>query len=545
MGKQYRWGTAAGALFIALGATGCSSEEATPDATKPTPTYSEDVAPLLDAHCTTCHQEGGIAPVAFTDYASVKKYAGEIAEKTTARAMPPMPVNNDGSCNTYSNARWLTAQEIETFAAWAEAGAPAGDADVERHPPEPPPALEDPDAIVDIGTDYTPDSSLGQDDYRCFVVDAPTDRLEFVTEYQVIPGDSRVVHHVIAYQPSSEEAVANAEALDASSDGPGYTCFGSSGVDAEPLALWAPGAGSIAMPKNTGVRLAAGRKLIVQIHYNLENGVFPDRTRLALRFAKEPVITGQYWAAVNQDFVAPPGRELFESSATNGFPQPTSFRVHGAIPHMHTLGSTMHVTAEGKTSQCLVDVDRWDFHWQNAWWYQKPLDLKDVSALNITCGFDTRSRSESVAWGDSTTDEMCISYFYVTTSDMPDPVVSCDDADNPLFGSCFEDFLAGCYEPDLGGMCSVTDGTTLEWSDGSKIMLAGDAVGLYGPGDEEPCIGIAGDQKGVTLTRGDDTLGYSEVGDHLAFVCPDGSTLNATPFHLSEYGICRGLACPQ
>jgi hypothetical protein len=282
----------------------------------------------------------------------------------------------------------------------------------------------------------------------------------------------------------------------------------------------------------------------VQIHYNLENGVFPDRTRLALRFAKEPVITGQYWAAANQDFVAPPGRELFESSATNGFQQPTSFRVHGALPHMHTLGRTMHVSAESKTSQCLVDVDRWDFHWQNAWWYEKPLDLKDVVALNITCGFDTRSRTESVAWGDSTSDEMCISYFYVTTSDMPDPVVSCDDAENPLFGSCFEDLLSGCYEPDLGGMCSVTDGT-LEWTDGSKIMLAGDAVGLYGPEDEEPCIGITGDQKGVTLTRGDDTLTYAEMGDHLVVTCPDGSTLNATRFQLNEYGICRGLACTQ
>ena len=546
MGKQYRWGTAAGALFFVLGAAGCSSSEETkPGATPPTPTYSEDVAPLLDAHCTTCHQEGGIAPVAFTDYATVKKYAGDIADKTTAREMPPMPVNNDGSCNTYSNARWLTSEEIQTFAAWAKGGAPAGDADVERQPPDPPPTLEDPDAIVDIGTDYTPDASLGQDDYRCFVVDAPTDEAEFVTEYQMIPGDSRVVHHVIVYQPATEQAVTDAEALDAATDGDGYTCFGSAGVEASPLALWAPGAGSIAFPKGTGVKLAAGRKLIVQIHYNLENGVYPDRTRVALRYAKEPVITGQYWAAVNDQFVVPPGREHVEASATNGFDQPASFKVHGALPHMHTLGRTLHVSAEGKTSQCLVDVDRWDFHWQNAWWYDTPLALKDVAALNITCGFDTRSRTESVRWGDSTTDEMCISYFYVTTSDMPDPVVSCDDTENPLFGSCFEDFLAGCYEPDLGGMCSVSGGTTLEWSDGSKIMLAGDAVGFYGPGDEEPCIGIAGDQTGVTLTRGDDALTYAQMGEQIVVGCPDGSTVNATGFQLQEYGICRGLACPQ
>ena len=530
---------------MVLGAAGCSSSEAPTAGSTPTPTYSEDVAPLLDAHCTTCHQAGGIAPFALTDYASAKTYAGKIAEKTTAREMPPMPVNNDGSCNTYTNARWLSKEEIQTFAAWAKGGAPAGDANVERHLPDPPPTLDDPDAVVDIGTDYTPDMSLGQDDYRCFVVDAPTDKREFVTEYQVIPGDARVVHHVIVYQPSSDDAVANAEALDAASVGDGYTCFGSSGVDADPLALWAPGAGSIAHPAGTGLRLAAGRKLIVQIHYNLENGVYPDRTRVALRFAKEPVITGQYWAAANTDMVVPPGRAHVESSATNGFPEPTTFKVHGAIPHMHTLGRTLRVTAEGKDSQCLVDVDRWDFHWQNAWWYDEPLELKDVAALNITCGFDTRTRTETVRWGDSTTDEMCISYFYVTTSDKPDPVVSCDDKANPLFGSCFEDFLAGCFEPDLGGMCGASDQTTLEWSDGSKIMTAGDAPGLYGPDDDKPCIGIAGTAKGVTLTRGDDTLTYAPMGDHLVFGCPDGSTLDATGFQLHEYGVCRGLACPD
>lgn len=543
MGTTIRWGAVAGVLFVVLGVTGCSSSEE-PTA-GPTPTYSKDIAPLLDAHCTTCHQAGGIAPVAFMDYASTKKYAGEIAEKTTAREMPPMPVNNDGSCNTYSNARWLSNEEIQTFAAWAKAGAPAGDATVVSQPPAPPPTLENPDVVVDIGTEYTPDASLGQDDYRCFVVDAPTDQVEFVTEYQMLPGDARVVHHAILYQPASEQAVTDAESLDAASAGAGYTCFGSSGVDAEPLALWAPGAGSIAFPKNTGVRLAAGRKLVMQIHYNLANGVYPDRTRVALRFAKEPVITGQYWYAVNQDLVAPPGREHVESSATNGFEQPMTFKVHGALPHMHTLGRTLRVTAEGKDSQCLVDVDRWDFHWQNAWWYDEPLELKDIAALDITCGFDTRSRTESVRWGDSTSDEMCISYFYVTTSDVPDPVVSCDDTENPLFGSCFEDFLAGCYEPDLGGMCSVTDGTTLDWTDGSKIMLAGDTAGLYGPGDEEPCIGFAADQTSVTFTRGDDTVSYSRMGDHNAFTCPDGSTLDVTGFQFHEYAVCRGLACAE
>src|SRR5512138_1758061 len=89
-------------------------------------TYSEDVAPILRENCATCHQRGGIAPFVLTDYASARAHASEIATETRARAMPPMPVNNDGSCNTYSNARWLTSEEIATLGAWAQAGAPEG-----------------------------------------------------------------------------------------------------------------------------------------------------------------------------------------------------------------------------------------------------------------------------------------------------------------------------------------------------------------------------------------------------------------------------------
>jgi len=535
MGNGLSWGVLAGALLGAVGVFGCGADA-------PAPTYSTDVAPLLDEHCTSCHQTGGIAPFVLTDYASAKARADDIAGATARREMPPMPVNNDGSCNRYSNARWLSSDEIETLGAWAKAGAPEGGARAPHAPAPKPPTLEDPDAVVDIGVVYTPDASLGQDDYRCFVVPAPTEVLEYVTDYEVIPGDSRVVHHAIVYQPSGPDAVADAHALDDASPGDGYTCFGSSGIEAEPLALWAPGTGSVAFPKGTGVPLAGGRELVVQIHYNLENGVFPDRTQVALRFAREPVITGRYWDAANTEMVLAPGLKHVESTATNGLEQATTFTVHGAMPHMHTLGRTLRVDAHGTKDACLVDVDRWDFHWQNAWWYDQPVTLSKVTALEITCGFDTTSRTESVRWGDSTTDEMCISYFYVTTSDAPDPVVSCTDAENPLFGSCFDSLLDGCFEPDVGGSCSVLEGT-LEWADGSKVVTQGAAAGLYGPGDDEACIGIASADGGVLLTRGDDTVSYAQSSDGFLVSCPDGSIVTATPFQAYEFSVCRGLNC--
>ena len=81
----------------------------------------------------------------------------------------------------------------------------------------------------------------------------------------------------------------------------------------------------------------------------------------------------------------------------------------------HTLGLKLHVDAATTSAKrCLVDVDRWDFHWQNAWWYAEPLTLDLFKSVNISCTYDTRGRTTPVTWGEGTSDEMCLAYLYAT-----------------------------------------------------------------------------------------------------------------------------------
>jgi hypothetical protein len=65
-------------------------------------------------------------------------------------------------------------------------------------------------------------------------------------------------------------------------------------------------------------------------------------------------------------------------------------------------------------STCLVNVDRWNFNWQNAWWYTTPIVGNGVTSFTLSCGYDTRERTMPVTWGEGTMDEMCIVYLYVT-----------------------------------------------------------------------------------------------------------------------------------
>lgn len=395
------------------GGAGPSSGGATPGRTSEV-TWYEDVAPIVYENCVACHRPGEIAPFSLLDYEQASSVASLVAQVTRERRMPPMPVDNTGECNTYSNARWLTDDEIATIQAWFEGGAAMGDPENALSEPPGPADLADPDAVLDAGVDYLPDASR-PDDYRCFVLPSPVEQSQFLTAYQVVPGDARIVHHVIVYHPTSDTAAEEARALDEAEEGPGYTCFGSPGVSAEPRVLWAPGTAAVRMPAGTGTVLAGGRDLILQIHYNTLPGSFPDRTSVKLEISPTVGTQAQFIPIADLEMQLQPLQAQAVTTASFSVDDPVPVTLYGALPHMHTLGHTLEVTATSSgTDQCLVKVDRWDFHWQNAWWYAEPLKLPAMDSIRITCGYDTRSRTDVVTWGDGTADEMCLAYFYLS-----------------------------------------------------------------------------------------------------------------------------------
>ena len=81
-------------------------------------------------------------------------------------------------------------------------------------------------------TAYTPSApyGTGTDDYRCFVLDPHLHQDAFITGLNILPGQPKVVHHVILFRvpPSSVPA---AEAKDAAEKGEGWTCFGGTGLE--------------------------------------------------------------------------------------------------------------------------------------------------------------------------------------------------------------------------------------------------------------------------------------------------------------------------
>ena len=73
----------------ALTAAPRAQSSAPASSTSAAPTYSKDVAPILYAHCTTCHRPGEIAPMSLLTFKDARPWVKSIGTRVSAGTMPP------------------------------------------------------------------------------------------------------------------------------------------------------------------------------------------------------------------------------------------------------------------------------------------------------------------------------------------------------------------------------------------------------------------------------------------------------------------------
>jgi hypothetical protein len=388
-------------------------------ASTPTPTFYQDVLPILETHCTSCHAEGQIGPFPLGTYEQAAPFAPAIAGAVASGSMPPWPPSAD--CNRYVGERSLEASAIDILQAWADGGAPEGDAGQPVHGSPSAVGLSRVDIEVPIPEPYTPPAEPN-DDYRCFLLPLQSPQDVYVTGFGVRPGNAAIVHHVIAYL-ARPELLPTYEALDSAEDGPGWTCFGGPGgddvqTDAPWLGGWVPGSLGDDYPEGTGILVPAGSSAVVQIHYNtdyVEPG--PDQTWLQAKVAstvERPASLLKWYDprwVQDLDMPIPAGEPdvVHTYEATN--PVGLDGLVWAVGLHQHLLGTKSSLHAGDK---CLLDIPEWDFHWQGNYFLQEPIAVGAADSLRIECHFDNSAGTEEVNWGEASTDEMCLGLVYAT-----------------------------------------------------------------------------------------------------------------------------------
>ncbi len=410
--------------------------------------YYRDVKPVLEARCSGCHQEGGAAPFALTEPQQVVAMKSPILQSVCARTMPPWSPHP--ACNEYQHDRSLTDEQIALIRDWVRAGAPLGAPEDAPPPVTPRTGLSRVDLELPMPEPYVPQQ--GPDDYRCFLIDWPRSEESFISGIGVVPGQTSIVHHVIAsiVPPESVDAYVQA---DAAEPGAGYTCFGGSairGADGKNIRVsmvggWAPGSMGSEFAAGTGIRVLPGSKLVVQVHYNTSAAPpVADVSKLLLkvddtvereafafpfsdpRWSREramPIPFGEsdvfhVFSYAMHDTASRMSQERLRSDAP--------LEIHAVNLHMHTRGTRASFTIErsGKEKACLLDIPRWNFHWQGFYQLARPVRLEPGDNLRIECHWNNAGFNDShglpvpavkdLNWGEGTNDEMCVAFFYAT-----------------------------------------------------------------------------------------------------------------------------------
>ena len=397
-----------------------------------TPTWSADIAPILYNHCGTCHRTGGIGPFSVETYTEVSDHAFSILDAVISREMPPWRADPD--YRHFKDENLLSDAQINAIQDWVLGGKPAGD--LSQAPPFPNFQSGSQLSQVDI-TLETPSYTVAQvtDEYRAFVIPTNVNQDKFFNEIEIDPGNDAIVHHIVVYTDPTDDPLIR----DQADPGPGFKTNGMVGnitLNATLIGEWTPGGTPIKLPPNFGYRIPANGYYIVELHFAPNNfGATDSGTQVRMKLTQPNVRELYYGVLVygdstsgllNPPFMIPANtvRTLnAELKVSDLAPVPLS--VFTLTPHAHVVCTSFKAFSykTGSTDTIpLINIPRWDFHWQGTYQLQKPLKLATNRISRAEVVYDNTSNNpenpydppQDVWWGEKTTDEML--YLFATVA---------------------------------------------------------------------------------------------------------------------------------
>ena len=93
----------------------------------PAPTFTKDIAPIIQQKCESCHRAEGMAPMSLATYEDARPYVKSILQRVSTHQMPPWQIDKTVGIQKFKNDRSLTDDQVDLITRWVDAGAPQGD----------------------------------------------------------------------------------------------------------------------------------------------------------------------------------------------------------------------------------------------------------------------------------------------------------------------------------------------------------------------------------------------------------------------------------
>jgi hypothetical protein len=384
--------------------------------------FYQDVLPILQDHCQSCHRPGQIAPIPLMTYNQAKSKAKAIGQMVRSRKMPPWFA--DPKYGHFANDPSLTAEEIETITQWVEAGAPEGN---RRDAPQ----LKlwnvngwnipQPDRVVQMPKPVRI-PARGDVEYTWQIVPTGFTEDKWVRMSELKPSTRQHVHHAVIYiRPPDSTWLRHAPKntpFTASSLGDPHLQHDAHWTDSDMLLVYAPGTSPDTWPEDMAKFVPAGSDLVFQMHYTTNGRATQDQTSVGMVFSQKPpekrVLTLQL---TNDRFEIPPETDDYRVEAWGSLPNDATLL--SFFPHMHLRGKRFeyNIVGERGNIETLLRVN-YDFYWQLTYRLAQPRPLKAGTRLQAIAWYDNSRKNPhnpdptaTVRWGDQSYEEMMVGFF--------------------------------------------------------------------------------------------------------------------------------------
>jgi tetratricopeptide (TPR) repeat protein len=397
-------------------------------------TFTKEIAPIVFKECAPCHRPGQSGPFSLLTYTDYQKRLKQIGELTASRTMPPWPL--EPGYGEFAHERRLTSQELGLIQQWVQEGGREGDP---KDLPAPPQwsegwTLGKPDLVVTLAKPYILPGD-GKDVYRNVVIPVPLAANRFVRGIELLPGNSRVVHHAFINVDQTGQSRRLAE----KQNPPGFD-----GMELPESALmpggqllgWQPGKVPEMSPPGLSWILKTNSDVVLQMHLNPSGKPESVQPSIGFYFSDQPPTNSAFrikLAALELDIPAGEGNYIAEQS----YVLPVDLSLTRVGAHAHYLGKDLqgYAVLPSGEQKPLMRIKNWNFQWQGDYQYAEPVYLPKGSKLVLRFAYDNSTNNiqnpnhppARVRYGLQTTDEMGELYFQAVPNNAHDYVTLAKD----------------------------------------------------------------------------------------------------------------------
>ena len=384
----------------------------------------DDVQPIFESRCVSCHSEKQIGPIPLTTFEEVQAYAQMIRYVIDIDYMPPFLISD--SHHALNNDRRLSLKEKNKIISWIDSGINEGEKNVVSKPKnislmKADMAFEMQDSFEQYGVYY--------DQYRSFIIPTNNKRDTFISAIQFAPGNHDIVRGASISVVTDTSNIARWDKWD-----PNYGYFSFGDIGDVPFESrwynWSPGQVATMYPSDEYKFLPKDAFLVFHIHYGPTSYRQRDKSQLLIKYGDkssrrrvvQPLVhAGNYSKEI----------DLFHADEVvnvhASFTLDTDIKLYGLMPHGHFLCRewSIFIKDDQNNAEPLIDINDWDFKWRQMFSFEEPLTIKKGSAIHVLAKFDNTNKNllnpsdppASVTWGKRMFEEMMMVYLDYTSID--------------------------------------------------------------------------------------------------------------------------------